>query len=1112
LQPSAYISSDDIQAILEAISGLAWSVTSDGSLEFFNQAWQQYTGLPAGPAESWNWTQAVHPDDVARLLDYWNSAEPHGIDARLRGQDGQYGSFRIRRRPVAGASGRIVRWYGTATGTQSHAVEPGAMINTIPTLAWATRPDGWVDFLNQRWLDYTGLSREQALGHGWTVAVHPEDRSGLVSYWQSLIASGRPGQYEARFRRFDGVYRWFLFRAEPSSDPSGRILKWYGTNVEIEDRKQADEAVRASERNLRAIINTIPTLSWSTRPDGYVEFLSARWLGFTGLTEEQALGFGWAVAIYPQDAQRLLEYWQSALESGTDVDVEARLRRFDGVYRWFLFRASPLRDESGEIVKWYGTNVEIEDRKRADEAVRASERNLRAIINTIPTLSWSTRPDGYVEFLSERWLGFTGLTEEQALGFGWAVAIYPQDAQPLLEYWQSALNSGTDVDVEARLRRFDGVYRWFLFRASPLRDESGKIVKWYGTNVDIEDRKQADEALRASERNLRSIINSIPELAWSTAPDGYCDFVNQRWLDFTGCSLEQVLGWGWRPLIHPDDEPGLVKFWQHALNSGEAGEHEARLRRFDGVYRWFLFRPVALRDESGNIVKWYGQNIDIDDRKRAEDAVNRNERTLRSIINTIPVTAWSTRPDGYCDFLNQRWLDYAGMSGEEARGWGWASAVHPDDAANLARYWQSCLDTGTPADTEARMRRFDGTYRWFLFRANPWRDESGQIVSWYGTNIDIEDRKQVTEALRASERDLSLIIETIPGFVWCASPKGEFNYLNQRILDYTGAVLADWGKGGWTRFLHPNDVDPTMQAWSNAVATGRPHEIQCRLRRSDGQYRWFHMLGEAARDGQGAIARWYGLLLDIDDRIRIGETLRSTEARLSRATQIATAGEMSASIAHEINQPLAAVVASGHACRRFLSAEPPNVAGALEAAESIVRDGKDAADVIRRVRALFKRAAVETTMLNVNDVIGEVLRLLAGEIAKRRVSVETELATDLPLVPGDRVQLQQLTSNLLLNGMEAMDSVDDRSRKLSIRSRWKDAGTVLVEITDSGVGLENPEKAFEAFVTTKENGMGMGLTICRSIIEAHQGRLWVASTPGPGATLCFTLPATVGLA
>lgn len=166
------------------------SATSDGSLEFFNQAWQQYTGL-AGNGRAW--TDSVHPDDVTHLLDYWNSAEPQGIEARLRGQDGEYALFQIRRRAVVDASGLIIRWYGTASGASSHRAEPGAVINTIPTLAWSTTPEGLADFLNRRWLDYTGLSLDQALGYGWTGPVHPDDVSGIISYWQSLITSGGLG-------------------------------------------------------------------------------------------------------------------------------------------------------------------------------------------------------------------------------------------------------------------------------------------------------------------------------------------------------------------------------------------------------------------------------------------------------------------------------------------------------------------------------------------------------------------------------------------------------------------------------------------------------------------------------------------------------------------------------------------------------------------------------------------------------------------------------------------------------------------------------------------------------------------------------------------------------
>ena len=371
---------------------------------------------------------------------------------------------------------------------------------------------------------------------------------------------------------------------------------------------------------------------------------------------------------------------------------------------------------------------------------------------------------------------------------------------------------------------------------------------------------------------------------------------------------------------------------------------------------------------------------------------------------------------------------------------------------------------------------------------------------------DISGRKQAEEALRASERDLSLIIETMPGMVWCAAPDGELNYLNQRLLDYTGTRPDAWAQSGWTNFLHPDDAKPTAQAWANAVATGQPHEAQCRLRRSDGVYRWFQVLGQAARDSEGGVARWYGLMIDIDDRKNIEEALRSSQVQLSRAMQTATVGEFAAAIAHEINQPLAAVVTNGQACLRWLAAQPPGMAKAQEAAERIVRDGKEAGEVVRRIRALFKQAALEKIEFDLNEVIGEVLHLLNGETARRRVAVETDLGQDLAPVAGDRVQLQQLVFNLLLNGIEAMDPVVDRPKKLFICSKRPSPETVLVEVRDSGTGLKDPDRVFEAFFTTKDNGMGMGLAICRSIIDAHHGRLWAASGEGSGTTFSFSLP------
>jgi hypothetical protein len=522
--------------------------------------------------------------------------------------------------------------------------------------------------------------------------------------------------------------------------------------------------------------------------------------------------------------------------------------------------------------------------------------------------------------------------------------------------------------------------------------------------------------------------------------------------------------------------------------------------------------PVV--NAAGEVCELFGTAIDITEQHETRTALEKafadlkkSEDQLREIINTIPTLAWSAGPDGSSEFFNERWLDYTGLTLDEARDRGWKVAIHPDDVNGLVEYWQSVVASGEPGEIEARLRRFDGEYRWFLFRSSPLCEESGKVVKWYGTNTDIEDRRQAEQALRARERDLALIIETIPALVWCSDSGGELTYVNQRVLDYIGTTLDSLMKSGWLNFLHPDDVEPTLRAWSYAVATGEPHETQYRLCRYDGAYRWFHVLGQLLRDSEGHKTRWYGLLIDIDDRKNMEEALRSTQTRLSRATQIATVGELSASIAHEVNQPLAAVVANGHACLRWLSAQPPNLFKAREAAERIVRDGKEAGEVVRRIRALFKRAAPEEAALDLNEIIGEVLRLLDGETRKRRVTVETDLEQGLAHVVGDRVQLEQVVFNLLLNGLEAMDSVIDRPKKLRVHSKGQSQETVLVEIRDYGIGLQDPEKVFEAFFTTKENGMGMGLAICRSIIEAHRGRLWATNGKEAGATFCFTLPA-----
>ena len=713
-------------------------------------------------------------------------------------------------------------------------------------------------------------------------------------------------------------------------------------------------------------------------------------------------------------------------------------------------------------------------------------------------------------------LGLQG--EMGAIIAGAERADFPQQTERLI--LSVAANQASIGLQEARLlgeqrRIASELDRRVAQRTTELAAANEELRKEIAERSEIEKRLLENETLlKQSEARLWELIDTIPVIAWFCLPDGANEFHNKRWTEYTGLSPDESTGSGWRFAYHPEDLPHLIQRRQEYMSSGERGEIQARIRRFDGVYRWFLIRAEPFRDESGKILRWYGTCTDIHDRKVMQEELQESEGKHRVVVETASDAVVSMDASGAIILANPATKRIFGYDPAELIGRPLAllmpAALRQSHDHGFKRYVATGQRRINWQGTELTGLRKDGQE--FPVEVSFGElTRSGQKV-FTGFIRDISERKRAEEALRVSERDLSLIIETIPGLVWCAAPDGELNYLNQRLLEYTGTSSGDWAELGWANFLHPQDVEATVSAWSRAVATGQPHDTQCRLRRADGVYRWFHTLGQGARDNEGRVTRWYGLLIDIDDQKNVEEALRGSEMRLSRATRTATVGEFAASIAHEINQPLAAVVANGHACLRWLSAGPEGLSKAQEAAERIIRDGNESAEVVRRIRALFKKATIDKIELELNEVIAEVLRLLSDEAAKRRVTVEMDLANDLPLVVGDRVQLQQLTFNLLLNGIEAMDPVLDRPRKLHIRSKRHDAEAVLVEIRDSGVGIEDPEKVFEAFFTTKENGMGMGLSVCRSIVDAHHGRLWAASGSGEGTTFSFTLPIQAGAA
>jgi PAS domain S-box-containing protein len=792
----------------------------------------------------------------------------------------------------------------------------------------------------------------------------------------------------------------------------------------------------------------------------------------------------------------------------------------------------------------------------------------RRVVDALPGLVWTARPDGYVDFLNQRWCEYTGISVDEGYGQGWQKAIHPEDLPEMLERWQSILASGEPREMEARFRRHDGEYRWFLIRAVPVHDERGNVVQWYGINADIDDQAterkrsqssltRARDALMKSEGRLRTIIDTIPVIAWCTSPDGSGEFWNQRWHDYTGLSPEAARGWGWQAAIHPDDLVEIRDTWLRHLDVGQAGEVEGRLRSFDGEYRWFLFRFEPLRDEAGNIVNWYGTNTGIDDRKRAE-ALQAGEKRLLEMVasgHSLSVVldmlcriveelasgcycciylvdstgtrfrrgAMPSLPSDYYESkatIVQRDSGPCGMAAslktqvivpDVASETRWDA--HKWRAQTLAHGLRSCWSTPILSRAEETL----GTFAIYHREAGSPTPFHQALIEQFThiASIAIE-RARSEDALRRSEAFLAEAqhLSSTGSYSW-HSVTDEITLSEEAYRIFELDMAAPATLDLIASRVHPEDLPALKELVERCRTDSKDMEFDYsddmesdfRLQMPDGSVKYLHVVAHGSRDEHGQL-EYVGAIQDLTQRQLSEDALGKLRSELARVARVTSLGALTASIAHEVNQPLSGIITNANTCLRMLNADPPNLDGARETARRAIRDGNRASDVIKRLRALFGKsdAAIETVDLNV--ATREVIALTLNELQRSRVILRAELAEDLPPVTGDRVQLQQVILNLLLNASEAMSLIEDRPRQLVVRTERDENDRISLSVQDAGVGFE-PEyvnRLFEAFYTTKSGGMGIGLSVSRSIIESHGGRLSAAANDGPGATFSFSIP------
>ena len=661
---------------------------------------------------------------------------------------------------------------------------------------------------------------------------------------------------------------------------------------------------------------------------------------------------------------------------------------------------------------------------------------------------------------------------------------------------------------------------------------------------------RAEEALRARELNFQLVVDSIPAPVAVTSPSGEVEGVNQPTLEYFGKTFKELKGWKASDVVHPDDLQHTIDALMKAHETGQAYNVESRHRRADGTYRWFNVLGLPLRDTEGEILCWFHLLIDIDGRKRAEAQLAGEKRLLEMVASSCPLTdvltalckfVEDTSGDCHCGVYLIDWSSSKFRIGavpslpatfnDPVDGLTVSPQVGPCGVAALTKtqviatdlesdpLWQSSairplalahgLRSHWSTPIYAREGRVLGTFAIFHREpASPTQIQQDLIAQvTHIASIAIE-RALSEAALKQSEAFLAEAqhLSRIGSFAWRLATN-EITWSEQlyRIFEFDPQVTVTLELIG-TR-VHPEDLTLLQDMIERASSAASDFQYEHRLLMPDHSVKYLHLIAHGTRNEDGEV-EYIGACQDVTQRRFSEEALAKARSELAHVARVMSLGALTASIAHEVNQPLSGIITNANTCLRMLAADPPNVDGASETARRTIRDGDRAAAVITRLRALFSKKDATIESVDLNEATREVIALSLSELQRNRVILRSELADNLPPVAGDRVQLQQVILNLVRNASDAMSGIDDRPRQLLIRTEPDEGGQVRLSVQDAGVGFDPQvmDRLFDSFYTTKNDGMGIGLSVSRSIIASHHGRLWATPNEGPGATFSFSIP------
>jgi len=1070
----------------------------------------------------------IVPGTSAADVRYWRM-----VSSPIAGEDGSL-QFILHR--VEDMTARVVA-DAKLRESEDHFRHTVELSTQVP---WTADANGQILDFSQKWLDMTGMTREEALGEGWKHVPHPEDQPQMVAAWNTSLRTGQPYNVEHRIRMADGTFRWMHSQAFPRYDTDGRIISWYGTTEDVDARKRGellngflvhlDDAVRAL---------TDPHEITQTAARLLGERLRVSRCAYADVEEDQNTfnltgdynrGVPSIVGRYTFDQFGqgcLLAMRENRPWVVTESETDPRIERERGAYRATMIRSVicvPLQKEGRFVAAmavhdveprlWQQDEIELLllvasrcwesiERARVTRELRHRVQRYRFLAESIPQMVWTATPDGELDYVNEQVTQYVGVPSEAVLRDGWMRWVHPDDQAHSRELWQRSAATGERYETFCRLLRgSDRTWRWHLVRAQALFSGS-QIAQWFSTSTDIEDQKQAEAHLRQQWHTFDIALSHTPDFTYIFDLEGRFTYVNRALLTLWELKFEEAIGKTFFELKYPPELAAKLQWQiQQVIDTHENIRDQTPFTGPSGETRYYEYIFVPVLGSDGNVNAVAGSTRDITEHRNAETLAEEDRRRWRDLLLQTPAAIALLRgPDFLFEWANPEYLTLVGRSAEELLGKELIRAL-PEVAAQtymsvLQRVYQTGESfVGHEAPVLLSLNKGEPRVVYVNFAYIATRDLAGQIDGVFVHAVDVTAMVRARQQVEESEKQFRTLAESIPHLASMGDQDGNIFWYNRRWYEYTGTTFEEMAGWGWEKVHDPRVLPQVVEQWKKAILTGTPFEMVFPLRAADGTFRQFLTRVEPLFDAQGKAVRWFGTNTDITEQLRTEEKLRKMNRELEEFSYVAS---------HDLQEPLRMVNIYSHLILRRIGEDEQ-----LRQYGDFVRQGVGRMEALIQGLLTFSRTVhqdeePDSVKADLSLALAEAMLVLKNSIEETGAVITTG---DLPVVHGEFPQFAHVFQNLLSNALKYhRPGVPPRigvSASLS-DEEW------LVCVEDEGIGFEPryADRIFGLFKRLHKDeypGTGLGLAICKRIVERYGGRMWGEGSPGQGAKFYLALP------